>query len=135
MRGYSFKLQMACCAASLLFLTGCGGASNAPTSVKVEGTVTFDGEPLSQGSIVFDPADGKGGSSAGGIENGKFQFDSQLGQKKVLISASRVTSKKDQYDEPITESYIPANYNSQTTLTADVKTGGENKFEFVLKSK
>lgn len=135
MRGYSFRFQSACFAVCLLFLTGCGGGADAPTTVKVEGTVTFDGEPLSEGSIVFDPTDGKGGSSAGGIENGKFAFDSQLGQKKVLISASRDTGKKDQYDEPITESYIPANYNSQTTLTADVKADGENKFSFDLKSK
>lgn len=135
MRGYAYRLQLVCFAASLLCVTGCGGSSDAPTTVKVEGTVTFDGEPLSEGSIVFDPADGKGGSSAGGIENGKFMFDSQLGQKKVLISASRDTGKKDQYDEPITESYIPAQYNSQTTLTADVKADGENKYTFELKSK
>ncbi|WP_339727017.1 hypothetical protein [uncultured Gimesia sp.] len=135
MRGYSYRLQLACYAASLLFITGCGGVSDAPSTVKVEGTVTFDGEPLSKGSIVFDPADGKGGSSAGGIENGTFTFDSQLGQKKVLISASRETGEKDQYDEPITESYIPAKYNSQTTLTADVKADGENKYTFELKSK
>ena len=135
MRGNSTRAQLACYAICLLLLTGCGRSSKAPATVKVEGTVTFDGEPLTQGSIVFDPADGKGGSSAGGIEHGKFQFESQLGQKKVLISASRDTGKKDQYDEPITESYIPANYNSQTTLTADVKAGGENKFEFALKSK
>lgn len=135
MRGYSFRYQSACFAVCLLFFTGCGGGSDAPTTVKVEGTVTFDGEPLSEGSIVFDPTDGKGGSSAGGIQNGTFTFDSQLGQKKVLISASRDTGKKDQYDEPITESYIPAKYNSQTTLTADVKADGENKFSFELKSK
>lgn len=135
MRGSTYGLQLVCVAACLLFITGCGGAQDAPSTVKVEGTVTFDGEPLSEGSIVFDPTDGKGGSSAGGIENGKFTFDSQLGQKKVLISASRETGKKDQYEEPITESYIPANYNSQTTLTADVKADGENKFTFELKSK
>ena len=135
MRGHSVRLQLVCLAASLLLITGCGGGSDAPTTVKVEGTVTFDGEPLSKGSIVFDPVDGKGGSSAGGIENGKFMFDSQLGQKKVLISASRDTGEKDQYDEPITESYIPAQYNSETTLTANVKADGENKFSFELKSK
>lgn len=135
MRTTSPTVLLASFSVFLLLLTGCGGASDAPTQVKVEGTVTFDGEPLPAGSIVFDPADGKGGSSAGGIENGKFQFDSQLGPKKVLISASRDTGKKDQYDEPISESYIPKNYNSQTTLTAEVKPDGENKYDFVLKSK
>ncbi|QDU07611.1 hypothetical protein [Gimesia aquarii] len=135
MRGPTFGLQLFCYAIVLLIFTGCGGTSDAPQQVKVEGTVTFDGEPLSTGSIVFDPSDGKGGSSAGGIENGKFQFDSQLGKKKVLISATRETGEKDQYDEPITESYIPKQYNSETTLTAEVKPDGENKFEFALKSK
>ncbi|QDU51795.1 hypothetical protein [Gimesia panareensis] len=121
--------------AVLIFLSGCSGSSNTPPEVEVQGTVTFDGEPLPQGSIVFDPVDGKGGSSAGGIENGQFVFNSQFGNKKVLISASRDTGKKDQYDEPITESYIPANYNTKTELTAEVKADGENKYEFVLKSK
>ncbi|QDT96355.1 hypothetical protein [Gimesia aquarii] len=135
MRGPTFGLQLICYTILLLIITGCGGTSDAPQQVKVEGTVTFDGEPLSTGSIVFDPSDGKGGSSAGGIENGKFQFDSQLGKKKVLISATRETGEKDQYDEPVTESYIPKQYNSETTLIAEVKPDGENKFEFALKSK
>lgn len=135
MRGLAFRPKLVCYSILLLLLTGCGGASDTPQKIKVEGTVTFDGEPLSVGSIVFDSSDGKGGSSAGGIENGKFQFDSQLGKKKVLISATRDTGEKDQYDEPVTESYIPKQYNSETTLTAEVKPDGENNFEFALKSK
>lgn len=135
MRGFVYRIQLAGLAICLLFTTGCGASSDAPQTVKVEGTVTLDGEPLPSGSIVFDPADGVGGSSAGGIENGTFTFESQLGNKKVLISASRETGETDQYDQPITESYIPDKYNANTTLTADVKAGGENKFTFELKSK
>jgi hypothetical protein len=37
--------------------------------------------------------------------------------------------------EQAIEGYIPAAYNSKTTLTAEVKAGGRNEFPFELKSK
>lgn len=121
--------------AFFLLLSGCGGVSDAPETATVKGTVTFDGKPLPEGSIVFDPADGNGGSSAGGIKDGKFEFQSQFGPKRVLISASRETGKKGEYGESISESYIPKKYNNKSELKADVTKTGKNSFHFELKSK
>ena len=42
-------------------LIGCGGESG----ISVNGTVTYDGQPLQSGSVTFEPADGVGvGASA-----------------------------------------------------------------------
>ena len=112
---------------------GCGGGDKRETTL-VSGTVTFAGKPLEEGNIVFDPVDGTGGSSMGAITNGKFEFESELGNKRVLINAVRVTEEKDQYGEPVTESYIPAKYNEESTLTAEVKADGENTFTFELEA-
>jgi hypothetical protein len=37
--------------------------------------------------------------------------------------------------EPAREDYIPAEFNTQSTLSAEVKAEGDNKFDFPLKSK
>jgi hypothetical protein len=50
---------------ALLFFTGCG---NGLTLGKVEGTVTFDGQPLANGTIIFAVAGTR--ESSGIIENG-----------------------------------------------------------------
>lgn len=53
----------------LLFAAGCGGGR-----ANVEGQVTFDGQPVEQGTIVFEPVDGKGAAAGGTIQNGKYRL-------------------------------------------------------------
>lgn len=123
-------------ALGLVVVSGCGGgASDAPSMFEVTGTVTFDGKPLEKGSIVFDSADGQTKAAAGGIENGKFSFESPLGPKTVRISATRETGQKDEYGETVSESYIPAKYNAESKLEATVERSGENKFDYALDPK
>lgn len=61
------------CLALLSGLAGCGGSTNPPT-VAVGGTVTFKGEPLTSGTVRFNPADPqKGRPAEGQIEkDGRF---------------------------------------------------------------
>ena len=68
---------------SLSLLVGCG-SSNATVS----GNVTFNGEPVNRGMINLEPVDGKGPSSGGSVEGGKFYIeDVHPGDKIVRISA------------------------------------------------
>lgn len=61
-------------------LAGCGAAN------PVTGAVTYDGQPVAKGSITFVPADGKGPSSGGAIENGRYSIeDVPPGEKIVQI--------------------------------------------------
>ncbi len=55
------------CAAALVAMTGCG--SGDPSVNFVQGTVTFDGKPLDNATVVFSPVEGSGGRPATGKTN------------------------------------------------------------------
>ena len=118
----------------LLTIGGCGGETG-PEKYTVSGQVTLDGEPLKEGSITFHSVEKGGDSSAGPITLGEYSLTSSVGAKKVEVTANRhVPDKKDALGMPVTEQYIPKQYNSQTTLTAEVEKGA-NTADFDLKSK
>ncbi|MAX39094.1 hypothetical protein [Gimesia sp.] len=125
-----------------VFLVGCGGASDAPVTYPVSGNVTLDREPLPAGDIIFRDAAGQAASAAGKIENGAYSFRATAGQKSVVITATKeipgktvVGGAPDEPPMPAVEQYLPAEYNEQTTLKADVSDSGANEFNFELKSK
>lgn len=131
----------AVCGLGLLLLAGCGGSSDRQA---LEGTVTFDGVPLAEGSIVFSPLPGTRGPTAGGqVNDGKFSVSPKggtfVGTFRVEITATRKTGRKvmdpmlGKEVDDITQ-YIPMRYNRQSELTAEV-TEGSNQFEFALTSK
>lgn len=116
----------------VLTLAGCGSGGLAEYSVT--GTVTFDGQPVEKGEIRLMPTEAGGTPYAGAIENGKFECKVTEGQKRVEISATREAATPAPDGLPNYVSYIPAEYNTQSTLTAEVKPGGDNTFTFDLKS-
>ena len=120
-----------------VLISGCSGdADDGPKMVTVKGTVSFDGKPIRLGNMIFEPADGAGRTSAGEIKEGDFEFQSPLGLKKVIISASRKTGKKGkEFGEDKMESYIPEKYNTKSELTENVQADAENVFHFELQSK
>jgi len=83
----------------LLLISGCGSGRST-----VSGEVTFDGQPLDSGSIVFLPADGIGPSRGATIENGKFAFAAaeapSPGKKIVKITGSMKTGRQVQASAP-----------------------------------
>jgi len=126
------------CCVALLALIGCSGESDRQS---LEGTVTLDGEPLSEGAITFRPMPGTEGPTAGGpIRDGQFSIASDqgtfAGTFRVEISAHKKTGRKipgalgGEVDETV--SIIPERYNRQSELTADVEKGAANEFEFEL---
>jgi hypothetical protein len=113
------------------FLAGCGSAG--PSTCEVTGTVTWNGAPLADGDILFEPADGKGVPGAGKIAGGQFRLRTTPGKKKVQIHATRDTGKIDPVmQSPVREPFIPERYNARTTLTRDITAGGDNHFVFDL---
>ncbi len=113
--------------------------------VPVDGTVTFDGQPVEKGTIVFEPADGKGPATGGQVIDGHYRLTGEAsptpGEKIVRISATRKTGRMvPAVPEPGTDSmieeikpYIPANYNHQTTLRCTV-TQDHTRHDFKLVS-
>jgi hypothetical protein len=134
---------MSCLVAAFAALwVGCGGGK-----ASIEGTVTFDGQPVEKGQIVLEPADGKGPVDGGSIENGKYRLAGDAGvapgKKIVRIDATRGTGRKIESGPPSPPGttvdeivhYIPASYGAQSTLTCEVAAGQKNQQDFTLTSK
>jgi hypothetical protein len=111
---------------------GCGESK----TCEVSGTVTWNGEALPEGDILFVPADGKGPPAATKVRGGGFKLQVPPGKKKVEVHASRPAGPVDPVMKTARrEPYIPRRYNDQTVLEADVTRGGGNHFTFALDDK
>lgn len=117
-------------------VAGCGG--DGLTRGTVSGKVTFDDQPVAKGTIVFTPTGGtKGPMAMAEIANGEYAIIKNspvVGKHLVKIQGFRDTAKKDARGEVIGEQFIPPKYNDQTTLTADIAKGANNR-DFKLTSK
>lgn len=133
---------------SLAFVVGCGGPAG-PTRVAAEGNVTLDGKNLAAGIVRFIPVDTKAGPAAvATVKDGVFKLTSTegpvLGSHRIEIEATYyfefaiddekayAEAHKNTGGNPIPPNPVPPIYNKQSTLTAEVKEGGENKFDFKL---
>lgn len=122
----------------LCALAGCGGGGDdSPETGEVTGTVTLDGQPLSEATITFNPQ-GVRASTAVTDSSGKYDLIYIRDVKGAAIGNHQVSiSKKVQPDGKVDgdgKETVPDKYNTKTTLTAEVK-AGKNEFDFDLKSK
>ncbi len=119
-------------AAVLVLFSGCSKPS-------ASGTVTFNGEPVDNGSIIFSlESDGKVQASAK-IIDGKFSIPSgtglATGKNRVELYWDKKTGKKvgtpgdrgTLIDETV--QVIPSQFNTASTLTEEIK-AGSNTFAF-----
>lgn len=111
---------------------GCGGGV---ARYDVSGTVTYDGQPVERGEISLVPDDPAQAPEGGTIESGRFRLQATAGPKTVQIRGSRPLPPERQ-DNPqmglLYEDYIPARYNRESTLKAEVAPRGPNVFTFEL---
>lgn len=113
-------------------LAGCD--SGGVKRFDISGDVTFDGQPVAEGNILFLPADTDAGGDGGRIEDGHYTCRVTPGDKRVRITADRlVPGKVDRTGMPPHEQYIPRQYNAATTLRTVVE--GSRELNFSLTSK
>ena len=72
---------------------GCAGASDGLPRQAVSGTVTFDGQPLAEGRIQFEPASAEAMTPAGGeIKDGRYSIPRDQGPTpgdyRIMITSS-----------------------------------------------
>lgn len=116
----------------LVLLVACGCGSAGPKLYDVSGTVTWEGQPLKDGDIQFTPADESLVPASAKIVDGKYALQAPAGAHKVEVRAVRAGKFDPVMNAATPVQYIPARYNDQTTLTADVKADGPNQINFPL---
>lgn len=115
---------------------GCSASNRA----EVQGTVTLDGQPLTQGTLAFFPTgDAKGPAAGGTIVGGKYFISadqgSTIGTNRVEIRSARATGKMLALrKEAEVVEVLPDRYHSQSVLTANIKQG-KNTVDFELQSR
>lgn len=118
----------------LIGVAGCGGN---PNLGQVTGKVTLDGKPLPSATLMFTPDSG-GATSYGKTDSSgqyRMQFSDTengawIGHNKVVIRTGDVLPDN---SGSIPE-LVPAAYNRNSSLTAEVKSGS-NTIDFPLDSK
>jgi hypothetical protein len=134
--------------AASLMVGGCSSGGDGLPREPISGTVTLDGAPLAQGNIAFTPADPSTGSGVGAVVvGGAYEVPRAQGPvpgsyvvsisstEEVQAKASAKPAQPGDGDAPLIRERIPAKYNAQTTLKAEVTKGGKNVFDFPLSSK
>ncbi len=122
--------------ASFSPLLGCGADTGG--RVPVSGSVTLNGEPLESGTIQFAAADG---SQLGGatITAGKYEIPAAQGllpgNYTVRVSSVQEAASSEEApgDSSVAEAQnkdlIPAEFNTDSKVTAEIKEGSSNTFD------
>jgi len=123
---------------AVLVFSGCGD-NRAPA--KATGTVSLDGRPVANATVMFSPVSGERNSYGFTDGQGRYElrFTGQLkgavvGEHRVDIrtGSSEATSATDETGSGPTET-IPAKYNTESELTATLRSGN-NTVNFELTS-
>ena len=126
-----------------VLILGCG--PSVPEGARITGTVTLDGKPIPEATIVLRPTSTvTGRSTEGKVVAGAFDLKQEsgvFGPHRVEIYAHRPTQSSQpprelppgQIGPPPGPQYLSERYNRRSTLTCDVKPG-ENQLSFKLTS-
>lgn len=126
----------------ILLLIGVAAVAGCGKSNSLSGAVTYNGEPVHQGSVRFDSSDGSGPGFGAQVVDGKYSTDKvRLGKHRVYVRGlqdappmtreQQMDSRKsgNRYGLPV--DYIPedADGNGQTV---EIESGA-NTLDFTLK--
>ena len=133
-------LTLLCVCAVFVGVAGCQGGR--PQRYAVSGEVKFQGKPLDQGAVTFlaqDPALASGGGAL--IKEGRYNIPADHGllpgQYRVMVTSAAPGAQPDPDAPPgpagpLPKDRINLKYNAQTILSAEVKAGGPNTFDFAV---
>jgi hypothetical protein len=136
--------------AAAMLVGSVGGCSGDSSTASVQGHVSYQGKPVTTGTIVFYPSHGR--ASVGSIrEDGSYEIEgAPVGTHAVTIEAFEVTGGqpvpksleeelhgargKGRTSPPKTTWQVPEKYasKSKTTLSAGVEPGKVNEINFEL---
>ena len=130
------RLGMAVIAVCLSASNGCG-----PSTHVIDGKLTLDGKPLTSGAIEFEPVDSSGRLFGTDITDGGYRIEVPQEQSQgkfiVRIISPQPTGRRVAAGSPappgtmideLAEA-IPAQYNTRSTLQADLSSASPHDFE------
>src|SRR5262245_9245656 len=124
--------------AVVLGATVCGCARKDPyRKYPVTVTVTLDGKPMADGSVLFVARDGRG-TYGTDIKDGTAQFDSVAGAMRVEFGVYRLPPGMKQQPQGALDfrvNALPERYHVNSELSAEVGPKRPNEFKFELASK
>ncbi|MGA2796909.1 MAG: carboxypeptidase-like regulatory domain-containing protein [Thermoguttaceae bacterium] len=103
-----------------------------PQLGEVQGTVTLDGRPLARATVIFEPKAGGHASRAVTDASGRYQLVYLRDNTGALVGSHLVKVFTASEDDP--KERIPARYNKQSTLAADVGSGA-NEYNVSMTSR
>jgi hypothetical protein len=135
--------MMAAACVLLVAISGCGGGSY--DTAPVEGTVTFEGQPVPGGSISFIPIGGDG-TRAGKPGSGTIQSDgtykmstygtddgAMIGRHNVLFSAPEVDEAAPESEEEHSETTEESPYEGLVPKQSEIEVvDGQNTIDIEL---
>lgn len=146
-----YNQQSAIAVAVLAITTGCGDSKF--KFAPIEGSVTLDGQPITNARVVFMPQsrtdDGEAGPYSGGETDAEGHYSlastddtprpgAVVGPHRIVISTKRSHRHPTELDTEVIDSpeTIPAVYTNYrlTPLTFDVPAGGSTSADFSLES-
>ncbi|UUO05227.1 hypothetical protein M4951_17815 [Blastopirellula sp. J2-11] len=131
------RYAIGCLLIACLAAIGCGPVG--PPKYKVEGRITFDGEPIESGYIWFRDKSGQVGSVEARIKQGVYQLESLPGLKLVEISMFKEAplpgnKPNEEGDTTTLVEALPKRYNTESTLEVNVVPEmGSQDFELTTK--
>ncbi len=131
--GFAFLLATA--------FAGCGSGGRPEGVAPVSGRISLGGEPLAGAIVTFLPVKQGASTSLGRTDDeGRFTLlygggiqGAQVGQHRVTITTFSRGNPDADPPRPASPEKVPAQYNRDTTLTADV-VEGSNTIDFELES-
>jgi hypothetical protein len=129
-----------CSIVPLLAAAGCADPYAGMT--EITGRVTLKGEPLKDGSIIFEPLEKQGTQSGCQIIHGDYKVPRQNGLKpgkyRVRITAGdgKTPAREEEAGAPggstniVSWDLVPEDWNTKSKQEVEVKAGGANTFNF-----
>lgn len=109
-----------------LCAAGCG-----PRTGELHGTVTFAGKPVDRGRIVLVRKQEDTRIHQAAVMSGTYSLMAPAGTYRVEILALH-DDEALAADQSLPMQYIPAKYNVESTLTAEIEGGGRREQAFKL---
>ena len=122
-----------------LLLIGCSKKSG-PATATVKGKITLDSATMASGKITFeDPTPGIPAVTID-VKDGMYEGSVPVGKKTVRIESFKLVDpaknrmKGEMYEKKTEQNFLPAKYNTASTLSKEV-VAGSNAFDFEVTSK